>query len=190
MFDLGTEQITANTILSKEKPEPVFVNVDWAQESIPLAYVAWGAGTTNRVVVSGRQAGNRFVGSLKGLQIRAQFNNIGEALLTLPLTSLMTSQGQGRHLTEPEEQRSCGRWGGSGAQRLIWRVCDEKNGKTHKVKYILASSKSERHTQVPMKRRRPVHCWTVGSTPPLSEREGAGTPEVRPLLLKGQCTVH
>jgi hypothetical protein len=36
------------------------------------AYVAWQAGTTNRVVVPARQAGNRFLGSLKGLQIRAQ----------------------------------------------------------------------------------------------------------------------
>ncbi len=42
------------------------------QESIPSAYVAWRAGTTNRVVVPARQATNRFLGSLKGLQIRAQ----------------------------------------------------------------------------------------------------------------------
>jgi hypothetical protein len=43
------------------------------QESLPPAYVApWRAGTTNRVVVPPRQAGNRFLGSLKGLQIRAQ----------------------------------------------------------------------------------------------------------------------
>ncbi len=31
-------------------PEPVFVNVSGAQESIPPAFVAWQAGTTNRVV--------------------------------------------------------------------------------------------------------------------------------------------
>ncbi len=31
------------------------------------------AGTSNRVVVPARQAGNRFLGSLKGLQIQAQF---------------------------------------------------------------------------------------------------------------------
>jgi hypothetical protein len=36
-----------------------------------LAYVAWRAGTTYRVVVPVRQAGNRFLSSLKGLQIRA-----------------------------------------------------------------------------------------------------------------------
>ncbi len=43
-----------------------------SEESIQLAYVAWRAGTTNyRVVVPARQAGNRFLGSLKGLQIRA-----------------------------------------------------------------------------------------------------------------------
>ncbi len=41
-------------------------------ESIPPAYVAWRDGTTNRVVVPVRQAGNRFLGSWKGFQIRAQ----------------------------------------------------------------------------------------------------------------------
>ncbi len=43
-----------------------------SEDSIPPAYVAWRAGTTNRVVVPARQAGNRFLGSLTGLQIRAQ----------------------------------------------------------------------------------------------------------------------
>jgi hypothetical protein len=38
---------------------------------MPLAYVAWRAGTTYRVAVPVRQAGNRFLSSLKGLQIRA-----------------------------------------------------------------------------------------------------------------------
>jgi hypothetical protein len=52
--------------------EPVFVNVYGAQESIPPTYVAWRAGTTNRVVVPARAAGNRFLGYLRGLQIRAQ----------------------------------------------------------------------------------------------------------------------
>jgi hypothetical protein len=52
-------------------PEPVFVNIYGAQESILPAYVAWWAGTTNRVVVPTRQAGNRFLGSLKGLQVWA-----------------------------------------------------------------------------------------------------------------------
>ncbi len=55
--------------------EPVFVNVYRAQESIrepiPPAYVAWRAGTTNRVIVPARQSGNRFLDSLKGLQIQA-----------------------------------------------------------------------------------------------------------------------
>ncbi len=37
-------------------PEPVFVNVNGAQKSIPPSYVAWRAGTTNRVVVQARQA--------------------------------------------------------------------------------------------------------------------------------------
>jgi hypothetical protein len=34
-------------------------------ESIPQAYVAWRAGMSNRDVVPVRQAGNRFLGSLK-----------------------------------------------------------------------------------------------------------------------------
>jgi hypothetical protein len=41
-----------------------------SKESIQPAYVAWRAGTTNRVVVPARLAGNRFLGSFKGLQIR------------------------------------------------------------------------------------------------------------------------
>jgi hypothetical protein len=43
-----------------------------SEKSIPPAYVAWRAGTRIRVVVPARQAGNRFLDSLKGLQIRAQ----------------------------------------------------------------------------------------------------------------------
>jgi hypothetical protein len=43
-----------------------------AKESIPPAHVFWRAGTSYRVVVLGRQAGNRFLVPLKGLQIRAQ----------------------------------------------------------------------------------------------------------------------
>ncbi len=75
----------------KLQAKPVIVNVQRAQISIPPAYVAWQAGTTNMVVVPARQidseesnppayvawqagtknrAGNRFLGSLKGLQIR------------------------------------------------------------------------------------------------------------------------
>jgi hypothetical protein len=53
--------------------EPVFVNVYGAQESIPPAYVAWRAGTKNRVVVPARQAGNRFLGSFKGFKIRTLY---------------------------------------------------------------------------------------------------------------------
>jgi hypothetical protein len=44
---------------------------------IPPAYVAWRAGTSNRVVVQACHAGNRFQGSLKGLQIRAQSAEAG-----------------------------------------------------------------------------------------------------------------
>ncbi len=49
-------------------------------ESILPVYVAWRAGTTNRVVVPARQAGNRFLGSLKGLQIQAQGSSMGFGL--------------------------------------------------------------------------------------------------------------
>jgi hypothetical protein len=42
-----------------------------SKESIPPAYLAWRAGTSNGVVIPARQAENRFLGSLKGLQIRA-----------------------------------------------------------------------------------------------------------------------
>ncbi len=42
-----------------------------SKESITPAYVAWRAGTSNRVVIPARHAGNRFLGALKGLQIRA-----------------------------------------------------------------------------------------------------------------------
>jgi hypothetical protein len=56
------------------EPEPEFVNVLGVQESIPPAYVAWRAGPSERVIVPASQvAGKRFLGSLKGLQIRAQF---------------------------------------------------------------------------------------------------------------------
>ncbi len=43
-----------------------------SEEAIPPLYLARRAGTSNRVVVPARQAENRFLGSLKGLQIRAQ----------------------------------------------------------------------------------------------------------------------
>jgi hypothetical protein len=42
-----------------------------SEESSPQAYVSWRASTKNRVVVLARQAGNRFLSSIKGLQIRA-----------------------------------------------------------------------------------------------------------------------
>ncbi len=57
----------------KESSEPVFVNVYRAQESIPPA---WRDGTTIWVVVPARHAGNRFLGSLKGLQIRLPLRDV------------------------------------------------------------------------------------------------------------------
>ncbi len=44
-----------------------------SEKSISQAYAAWRAGTSNRVVVPARQAGNRSLGSLKGLQIQALY---------------------------------------------------------------------------------------------------------------------
>ncbi len=46
------------------------------EESILPAYVAWRAGTPNRAFVLSRRAGNRFLGSLKDLQIRALSPNL------------------------------------------------------------------------------------------------------------------
>jgi len=60
--------------------------LQWAKESIPPAYVAWRAGTSNRIVVTARQAGNRFLGSLKGLQIRA-LDTLLPAILPFSLTT-------------------------------------------------------------------------------------------------------
>ncbi len=40
----------------------------------------WRAGTSNKVVVPARQAGNRSLGSLKGLQIRALYSPLDEKL--------------------------------------------------------------------------------------------------------------
>jgi hypothetical protein len=59
-----------------------------SEESFPAAYVAWWASTTKRavVLVRARQAGNRFLCSLKGLQIRA----LGSLYLSIPLESFKT----------------------------------------------------------------------------------------------------
>ncbi len=57
-------------------------------ESIPSAYVAWRVGTSNRVAVPARQAGNRFLGSLKGLQIRALLSTITIEEMTTNLCQL------------------------------------------------------------------------------------------------------
>jgi hypothetical protein len=60
--------------------EPVFVKRLWnpeidSEKSIQLAFIAWLAGTTNSVGIPSRQPGNRFLGSLKGPQIRALYKN-------------------------------------------------------------------------------------------------------------------
>ncbi len=53
-------------VYRKEGTETEFVNIYGAQESIPM-----------QPVVPARQVGNRFLGSLKGLQIRALTNFYG-----------------------------------------------------------------------------------------------------------------
>jgi hypothetical protein len=55
-----------------------------SEVSMPLAYVAWRACTTYRVVVPVRQAAeNRILSSLKGLQIRALLLRQADGLLWL-----------------------------------------------------------------------------------------------------------
>jgi hypothetical protein len=65
-----------------------------SEESMPLAYVAWRAGTTYRVVVTVRQAGNRFLhglllkGSTYGLWcLRQQLQYIQDAWQLYPNVS-------------------------------------------------------------------------------------------------------
>jgi hypothetical protein len=55
--------------ICKVTPDPEFVNVEGALAS--LCSLA-GRYTSKRAVVPARQAGNRYLSSLKGLQIRAQ----------------------------------------------------------------------------------------------------------------------
>ncbi len=64
-----------------------------SEESIPPACVARRAGSTNRVVVPARQHENRFLRSLKGLQIRAQdcWQVCLHIQLRLPTTELYVS---------------------------------------------------------------------------------------------------
>jgi hypothetical protein len=57
-----------------------------SEKSIPPVYVARRAGTKNRVVVLARQAGNRFLGSTNGLQIRALYT----------IVSMLQSVGKAR----------------------------------------------------------------------------------------------
>ncbi len=56
---------------------------------IYIAYVAWRAGTSNRVVASTYQAGKRFLGSIKGIQIRSQAARLLMSLICghLPFSS-------------------------------------------------------------------------------------------------------
>ncbi len=77
-------------------PEPVFVNVQGAQESIPPSYVAMRAGKTNKVILPGHQyrnftqsvgVRNRMAtrpgipGLLKSLKIPSQTTKVAKSIL-------------------------------------------------------------------------------------------------------------
>jgi hypothetical protein len=56
-------ELDLELVISKERgktiffcPEPNFVDVLGAQESIPPDFVAWSAGMTNSVIIAARQA--------------------------------------------------------------------------------------------------------------------------------------
>ncbi len=66
--------------------EPVFVNVEGAQELIPPAYVAY-SGPVRQLGGLSYQAGNRFLVSLKGLQIRALVTLLLSCELLFPMFS-------------------------------------------------------------------------------------------------------
>ncbi len=69
-----------------------------SEDSIPPAYVAWRVGTTNRVVVPARQAGNRFFGLLK------RFTNTGSVgSLFLSPFSIVKTLVFPRHFTNLKE---------------------------------------------------------------------------------------
>ncbi len=97
-----------------------------SEESIPPANVAWRASKTNRVVVPARNAGNRFLGSLKGLQIRAP---IADWVLGIPARSpyLYTFSGAQESIPRLAESIPWGRFMGSLNVDLWWgqraRVC-------------------------------------------------------------------
>ncbi len=67
-------------------PEPVFVNVEGAQELIPPAYVAY-SGPVRQLGGLSYQAGNRFLGSLTGLQRRALVKLLLSCELLFPMFS-------------------------------------------------------------------------------------------------------
>jgi hypothetical protein len=52
------------------------------EESVPPAYVAWRAGTPNAIIEPARQGENRFLGSLKSLQLWAQYSDFFKSEVT------------------------------------------------------------------------------------------------------------
>jgi hypothetical protein len=97
-----------------------------SKESIPPAYVAWRASTTNRVVVLASQAGNRFLASLKSLQIRALAgwydNPIPTRFLApidcLKIPALITKEVADLEQTSPRKSFSC-----TGVQMPEYKCC-------------------------------------------------------------------
>ncbi len=70
-----------------------------SEELIPTAYIAWRPGTSNRVVLLARQAGYRFLGSLKGLQIRAHYIDRRHQRTDSPSVFMSAVSGGGNVLT-------------------------------------------------------------------------------------------
>jgi hypothetical protein len=54
-----------------------------SEDSISPAYVAWRAGTRNRVVVPARQTWSQFLGSITGPKIRALYMLYHQAEMTI-----------------------------------------------------------------------------------------------------------
>ncbi len=68
--------------------------------SNPLAYIAWSAGTTNKIVVLARHAENRFLACFKCLQIRALgINKIQFQCCFYSMGNMVTMKNITSHIT-------------------------------------------------------------------------------------------
>jgi len=77
VLDSKTFHVLSRARIFKRVRNPGIVS----KESISPAHLAWRAGTSHRVVVPVRLAGNRFLDSLKGLQILALLANLQNCVL-------------------------------------------------------------------------------------------------------------